>query len=286
MSVLANIVGDVVQQETPPQPTQPTPTTQTQQPQPQPQQQVAPVQPTQQQNQVNFQTSQNTNPENNNSLHDFINNLKSDNITNENFDQNNTNHTNQFGQPNQQQQEQQQQQQQQQPANPEDQMLESIMGSRQTADLLKGVDLDKLNQALSSDEESVRLNGLADLSRQTSENAMRESIKAVMSVMPDIAQQIRNQVQNDFKETIAHNTEWDSFVSKYPAYGPFKNSMQGDLIKAIKLQKGDVQQAQANLAQMYSGYVSNPSSQQQRGNNNQPSDSKEFDLMDFMSRTG
>lgn len=285
MSVLANIVGDVVEQETPVQQqpqTQETQQTQQFMQQQPPQGQPAPIQPTTQTNQVNFQTVQNPNSENNNSLHDFINNLKSDNPLAENFDQHNTNN-----QPvlTQQPQQTQQRADTQQNVNPEDQMLESIMASRQTVNLLEGVDLDKLNQGLSSDEESVRLGALADLSRQTSENAMRETIKAVMSVMPDIAQQIRNQVQNDFKQTIAHNTEWDSFVAKYPAYGPFKNSMQGDLIKAIKLQKGDVQQAQANLAQMYSGYVSNPSSQQQRGNNNQPSDGKEFDLMDFMSRT-
>lgn len=291
MSVLDNIVADVhpqaaAQPQQTQQPAQPqqqsAPSTNPQQ-QPQPvqqtqQQQSAPIQPTQQTNEVTFPNQNNQNTDQNNSLHDFITNLNSDDVPIDNS---------QIVQSNQQQLQQQQiqqQQQQQAPVEPQDQtdaLVSNIMQTNQfKSDYVDGLDMEEILPRIGEGDSNAFIETL----NKVGENATKSALKHFMSMLPEISKSILGEAGKQNVTQMQEAQEWNNFISKNPAFGPYKQQMHQDLIKAVKLSQGNRETAYNNLAQMYSGFVSQNSLQPNNQQQQQPAQGREFDITEFLTQ--
>lgn len=294
MSVLDNIVADAMpQQEQQNQTQQPAPQQNNNQ-QTQPQQFQPPqtnnnqntnvVQPQQQTNQVTFPQQNAQNNTDNNSLQDFISELHSGDNSADNsaFEQAQAMQQTQ----NQQQQQTQPQQNQQQSIQETDQadlLVTNILSSNQQQDnYLDGLNMDEIMPRMAEGDTTAFTESL----NKVGENATKAALKHFVKMLPDISKNILNQAGKANNEQMQHAQEWNNFIGKHPSFGPFKQMMQKDLIKAVKLTQGNRETAYNNLAAMYSGFVSQNGTQNQQNNNQQQTNGndEEFDLLNFLSQ--
>lgn len=243
-----------------------------------------------QQNNVNFQQAQGQTQGQNIPLQDFIQQLSSVSLDDPQAGNNQQQFNQQQQQHSQLQQAQQQQQLQQQQGNnqqnaqtqsPLEQFTSNILASRQDADFLHGLDIRDIHKRIGQDGD---MDAFTESLQTVGRNATAEAVRAFASILPDIAASIREQVRTDFEQTLSRNSQWDQFTQKYPQFGPFKQMMQNDLSKAVKLAQGNTDFAFQNIAAMYHGFTLQNPGQISGGNNNNRNTQQpqEFDIMTFL----